>query len=206
MLIAALRILAATLGAAGGIIGGMFGVGGGVIVIPLLGMLYDLDQQVAQGTTLVMVVPNVMLGFWRYRQRVGLDPRIALTLAVSALAATYPVARIATGLDPHNLRLAFAGFLVILGAIVAYVTWRGFAGSSGRAPLAWGWSAILGVAGGVVSGRCGVGGDALGGLRLAQADVLQHGSGKKKILLGDDADMFMQGATGDVTNFAAVNQ
>jgi uncharacterized protein len=45
MLIAALRILAATgLGAAGGIIGGLFGVGGGVIVIPLLGMLYDLDQ------------------------------------------------------------------------------------------------------------------------------------------------------------------
>jgi len=59
MLIAALRILAATgLGAAGGIIGGLFGVGGGVIVIPLLGMLYDLDQQVAQGTTLVMVVPT----------------------------------------------------------------------------------------------------------------------------------------------------
>jgi uncharacterized membrane protein YfcA len=181
MLISALRILAATgLGAAGGIIGGLFGVGGGVIVIPLLGMLYDLDQQVAQGTTLVMVAPNVMLGIWRYRQRVGLDPRIALTLAVTALAATYPVARIATGLDPHLLRLAFAGFLVILAAVVAYVTWRGVLGLSGRAPLAWGWSAILGVAGGVVSGLFGVGGafiappilTAFFGVRQAEAQGL----------------------------------
>jgi len=159
MLTAALQVLAATgLGVAGGIIGGLFGVGGGVIVIPILGMLYDFDQQVAQGTTLVMVVPNVLLGFWRYRQRVGLDARIAATLAATALVTTYPVARIATGLDPHHLRIAFAGFLVILSAIVAYRAWRGFVGRPGRTPLAWGWSAVLGVAGGVVSGLFGIGG------------------------------------------------
>src|SRR5690242_13865694 len=46
------------LGAACGLAGGLFGVGGGVIVIPLLGMLFALDQQTAQGTALVMVVPN----------------------------------------------------------------------------------------------------------------------------------------------------
>jgi uncharacterized protein len=158
MLAAALRILAASgLGAAGGVIGGLFGVGGGVIVIPILGMLYDLSQQVAQGTTLVMVVPNVMFGFWRYRRRVGVDARIAATLAISALAATYPVARIATGLDPHRLRIAFAGFLMVLAAILAYRTWRGFGGMR-SAPLAWGWSAVLGAVGGVVSGLFGVGG------------------------------------------------
>jgi hypothetical protein len=163
MITAALQVLAQTLaatglGAAGGIMGGLFGVGGGVIVIQLLGMLCGLDQQVAQGTTLVMVVPNVFFGFWRYHRLVGLDRRIAATLAISALAATYPVARIATGLDPHHLRLAFAGFLVILSAIVAYRTWRGYLGSPGRPPLAWGWSAVLGAAGGVVSGLFGVGG------------------------------------------------
>lgn len=180
MLMTALHVLAATgLGVAGGAIGGLFGVGGGVIVIPILGMLYDLPQQVAQGTTLVMVVPNVMFGFWRYCQRVGLDPRIAATLAITALAATYPVARIATVLDPHLLRVAFAGFLVVLSAIVAYRTRRA-AGSSSRPPLAWGWSAGLGVAGGVVSGLFGVGGafivppvlTALFGLRQAEAQGL----------------------------------
>src|SRR5262245_61518792 len=53
-------LAAAGLGAAGGGIGGLFGIGGGVLIIPILGMLYGLDQQVAQGTVLVMVVPNVL--------------------------------------------------------------------------------------------------------------------------------------------------
>jgi uncharacterized protein len=159
MLAAMVQMLAATgLGTAGGIVGGLFGIGGGVLMIPVIGMLYALDQQVAQGTALVMVVPNVLFAFWRYRQRVGVDLRIAATLGLSALVATYPVARIATGLDPHNLRLSFAGFLVLLAAIIAWRTWRGAAGPTRRPPLAWGWSAGLGVAGGVVSGLFGVGG------------------------------------------------
>src|SRR6267378_2319594 len=127
MLSAALRILATTaLGGAAGIFGGLFGVGGGAIAIPLLGLLYHLDQQTAQGTTLVMVVPNVLLGFWRYRRQVGIDLRIAGALAISAVASTYPAARFATALDPRGLRLAFAAFLVILAAIIAYRTRRGF--------------------------------------------------------------------------------
>lgn len=151
-------LAAAALGAAGGIVGGLFGIGGGVLLIPVLGMLYGLDQQVAQGTTLVMVVPNVLLAFMRYRQRVGLDLRIAAALGLSALAVTYPVARITTGLDPHALRLAFAGFLVVLAAIVAWRTWRGAIALRHRPPLAWGWTAVLGAAGGAVSGLFGVGG------------------------------------------------
>ena len=151
-------LAAAGLGTAGGIVGGLFGIGGGVLLIPLIGMLYGLDQQVAQGTTLVMVVPNVLFAFWRYRRRVGVDLRIAATLGLSSLVATYPVARIATGLDPRDLRLAFAGFLVVLAAIIAWRTLSGTGEASRRPPLAWGWSAVLGLAGGGVSGLFGVGG------------------------------------------------
>jgi uncharacterized protein len=159
MLTTIAQALAATgLGTAGGLVGGLFGIGGGVLLIPVLGMLYGLDQQVAQGTTLVMVVPNVLFAFWRYRRRVGVDLRIAVSLAASALVATYPVARIATGLDPHDLRLAFAGFLVALAVLVAWRTLRGSGAPPGRSPLAWGWSALLGLAGGAVSGLFGVGG------------------------------------------------
>jgi uncharacterized protein len=159
MLSAALRILATTaLGGAAGFFGGLFGVGGGAIAIPLLGLLYHLDQQTAQGTTLVMVVPNVLLGFWRYRRRVGIDLRIAGALAFSAMASTYPAARFATALDPRGLRLAFAAFLVILAAIIAYRTRRGFSRQPDREPLPWGWSVPLGIVGGIVSGLFGVGG------------------------------------------------
>ncbi len=146
------------LGATAGLLGGLFGIGGGVVAIPLLGLIYHFDQQTAQGTTLVMVVPNVLYGFWRYWRRVGLDLRIAGTLAATAVVATYPAARLATGVDPVRLRLAFAGFLVALAAVIVYRNRRTMPMPARRRPLAWGWSALVGIAGGIVSGFFGVGG------------------------------------------------
>jgi uncharacterized membrane protein YfcA len=150
-------LVAAALGVASGVLGGLFGVGGGVLAIPLLGIVYGVHQQMAQGTALVMVVPNVLFAFWRYRQQFGVDLRMAITIAAAALVTTYPTARLATGLDPDRLRLAFAIFLAGLAAVVAYRTWRG-AGMAARPPLAWGWTAAVGLFGGVVSGFFGVGG------------------------------------------------
>lgn len=53
------------LGAAMGTLGGLFGIGGGLVAIPALGVLFGLDQQLAQGTALLMVLPNVLLALWR---------------------------------------------------------------------------------------------------------------------------------------------
>ena len=74
------------------------------------------------------------------------------------MASTYPAARFATALDPRGLRLAFAGFLVILAVIIAYRTRRRFSRQPDREPLPWGWSVPLGIVGGIVSGLFGVGG------------------------------------------------
>ena len=120
MIAGAERILgAAALGGVSGLLGGLFGVGGGVLAIPLLGLLYGLHQQMAQGTVLVMVVPNVLFGLWSYRRRVGVDLRIGMTLALTATVSAYPAAHLATRLDPHGLRLAFAAFLAMLAALIA---------------------------------------------------------------------------------------
>jgi len=146
------------LGAACGLAGGLFGVGGGVIAIPIVGMLFALDQQMAQGTVLLMVVPNVGLGFWHYRQRFAIDLRLAAVIGLAALVVTYPVARVATGVDPHSLRLAFAAFLVALSAVIAYRTWRGAVAAPARRPLVRSGAALVGAIGGVVSGFFGVGG------------------------------------------------
>jgi len=112
MLATAIHVVAAAgLGAVAGLLGGLFGVGGGFLVIPLLGFFYGMDQQTAQGTALIMVVPNVLCAFSRYQRRFGIDLRMAATIAGSALIATYPTARLASSLDPYLLRLAFAIFL-----------------------------------------------------------------------------------------------
>jgi hypothetical protein len=158
MLATAIHVAAAAgLGGMAGLLGGLFGVGGGFLVIPLLGFFYSMDQQTAQGTALIMVVPNVLWAFSRYRRRFGVDLRMAAAIAGSALIATYPTARLATSLDPHVLRLAFAVFLATTAGTVAYRTWLGARVGRGRR-LAWGWVTIVGVIGGVVSGFFGVGG------------------------------------------------
>ena len=159
MLATAISVVAAAgLGGVAGLLGGLFGVGGGFLVIPLLGFFYGMDQQTAQGTALMMVVPNVLWAFSRYQRRFSVDLRMAATIAGSALIATYLTARFATGLDPHVLRLAFAVFLATTAGTVAYGTWRGGAMGERGPRRAWGWVTIVGVIGGVVSGFFGVGG------------------------------------------------
>src|SRR5947209_16452992 len=152
MIATAIHVAAAAgLGGLAGLLGGLFGVGGGFLVIPLLGFFYGMDQQTAQGTALVMVVPNVLWAFSRYQRRFGVDLRLAAAIAGSALISTYPTARFATGIDPHILRLAFALFLAGLACFLAYRTWRDAPTAAARPPLAWGWTAIVGLVGGIVS-------------------------------------------------------
>jgi uncharacterized membrane protein YfcA len=102
------------LGAALGVAGGLLGIGGGLIAIPVLGYLYGMDQHLAQGTALVMIAPNVLLGFFRYHQRNRIDLRSVASIAVFAMVTTYVAARLATGIDAGRLRIAFAVFLILL--------------------------------------------------------------------------------------------
>src|SRR3989338_7692905 len=102
------------LGLALGTLGGLFGIGGGLIAIPALGVLFGLDQQLAQGTALVMVVPNVLLALWRYHQRNRIELRHALTLAVSSFFCALLGAGWAVRLDAESMRMGFVAFLVAL--------------------------------------------------------------------------------------------
>ena len=124
---------------------------------PLLGFFYGMDQQTAQGTALIMVVPNVLWAFSRYQRRFGVDLRMAATIAGSALIGPIrqPVWRPASTIV---LRLAFAVFLATTTGTVAYRTWRGGARVGRGRKRAWGWVTVVGVIGGVVSGFFGVGG------------------------------------------------
>jgi uncharacterized protein len=140
-----------------GYLGGLFGIGGGLVAIPVLGVFFGYSEQVAQGTALVMIVPNVLLGLWHYIRKVGLDPRLALTLAITAVPFTFAGARIATALPSEPLRVAFA---IFLAAIAAQMAWRTF-GPKGDHPhnvYPWPLAGLVGAIGGTLSGFFSVGG------------------------------------------------
>lgn len=97
-------VMYTALGVALGAMGGLFGIGGGLIAIPVLGLWFGLDQQMAQGTALVMSVPNVLVALYRYNQRNRIDLRQALPLVVMSFCFAWLGAMLAVGLDQRIIR------------------------------------------------------------------------------------------------------
>lgn len=146
------------LGAVLGGVGGIFGIGGGLIAITVLGLFYGMDQQLSQGTALVMVAPNVLIGFWRYRQRNQLDLRAASLLGGSAVFVTYVTAWCATVIAANTLHFAFAVFMEVLGCYLLWNLLRRKSLVCTRNALDLNYLPLVGVVGGAVSGFFGVGG------------------------------------------------
>jgi uncharacterized protein len=140
-----------------GYLGGLFGIGGGLVAIPVLGVFFGYSEQLAQGTALVMVVPNVLFGLWNYVRKVGMDRRLAVTLALSAAPFTYVGAHVATAVPGTPLRIAFGLFLV---AIAVQMAWRalGTGGAQRERVAPWPLAGIVGAIGGTLSGFFSVGG------------------------------------------------
>ena len=141
-----------------GVLGGLFGIGGGLIAIPVLGLLYGMDQQMAQGTALVMIVPNVMLGFWRYRQRNQIALAVALKMAIPAVLTTYLAARYATAMGAQSLRLAFAVFMLILAAYYLWTLLGKSAALRTDGLVSQKYIALVGLGSGLSAGLFSVGG------------------------------------------------
>lgn len=151
-------VLNVVLGAVLGSLGGLFGIGGGLIAIPALGVLFGLDQQLAQGTALVMVVPNVMLALWRYHQRNRINPRHALILAASGFVFALLGARWAVSLGAEQMRIAFIVFLVLLAFYTVLRLFSPAVHSSGELRYPWPWLGMLGAGAGLTGGLLAVGG------------------------------------------------
>ena len=75
-------------------------------------MGFGMEQQLAQGTALVMITPNVLIAFWRTASAIACSLRTAGLLGLATLLATWPAARLAVLLDSQVLMLCFAVFLV----------------------------------------------------------------------------------------------
>ncbi len=151
-------LLLFVLGCLIGGLGGLFGIGGGLFAIPVLGLAFGMDQQLAQGTAIVMVAPNVLQGLWRNYRLGNLNPKKALILAASAVVFTYLAALVALSLDPTTLRIAFALFVVVIALRFLIRTLGKQSSTPGVAKLKQKWLALVGAVGGGISGLFGIGG------------------------------------------------
>ena len=145
------------LGGLFGFCGGVFGIGGATLAIPTLGIVFGMSEQLAQGTALVMAVPNVIAGLIRYAQKAGLDLRAAALLAGAALPVTFVCALVATSIASRPLRVGFAVFLILIALDIARrALWP--APVAAQRVLPFPMVGVVGAFCGIFSGFFGIGG------------------------------------------------
>ena len=141
-----------------GALGGLFGIGGGLIAIPVLGLWFGLDQQLAQGTALVMSVPNVLVALYRYNQRNRIDMRQALPLVLMSFCFAWLGAMLAVGLAPSIIRWGFVCFLLVVTLYNVIKLYGPPTQLSTGSRYGWPWYGALGAVAGTTGGLFGVGG------------------------------------------------
>ena len=109
-----------SLGLAAGVMAGLFGVGGGILFVPVLVAL-GLGQLEAQGTSLLAILPTVAAGAWNQRRYGHLRVRTAVVVGLASIVGVEIGARIVLELPESVLRRLFA---VLLFAAAAQLAWR----------------------------------------------------------------------------------
>jgi uncharacterized membrane protein YfcA len=108
-------VLVSILGLATGVISGLFGIGGGVIIVPALVLLLRLDQHTATGTSLgALLLPVGLLGVLEYHRRGQINVPYAALLAVGLLIGALVGAKIAGDLSAVVLRRGFGALLLLV--------------------------------------------------------------------------------------------
>ena len=99
-----------------GVCAGLFGVGGGVLLVPLLVLLFAFEQHTAQGTSLMALVPPVgLLAFLNYSHAHEVSWTVGLLIMPGVIIGSLVGSRLAQRLSPRRMRRVFAVFLLLLG-------------------------------------------------------------------------------------------
>jgi hypothetical protein len=108
-------IVVIVIGIAAGALSGLVGIGGGIVIVPLLIMFLGFSQQTAQGTTLAMLsFPVSFVGAYTYWQKGMVDWKIAILLCLGFVVGGYFGSKYAVSVSPYLLKKIFAVLLIVI--------------------------------------------------------------------------------------------
>lgn len=150
-----LRLLA--VGVAGGLLSGLFGVGGGIVMVPLLIWLTGMDQRQASATSLLAIVPASAAGMITYLTGSAVNLMAGVLIAVGGVIGAQLGAALLARLPIRLLRWLFVALMLVVAVRTVLATpSRGADFDIG--PLSGLGLVVLGVFMGTASGLFGVGG------------------------------------------------
>jgi uncharacterized membrane protein YfcA len=111
------------LGLVTGILSGLIGIGGAIIIIPSLVLLFGMSQHTAQGTTLALMVPPIgLLAAWTYYQKGFVDLKIAGFICLGFFIGGLLGAKFAVGIPDQILRKIFG--IILLAASLRMIFFK----------------------------------------------------------------------------------
>lgn len=103
------------LGLIAGYLSGLVGIGGGIVMVPVLVLLFGFTQHKAQGTTLaLLMIPVGILGVMNYYKAGNVDFKTALLLGAGFVLGSYLGSKTAISLSQETLRKAFAVLMFVM--------------------------------------------------------------------------------------------
>jgi uncharacterized membrane protein YfcA len=152
------RLLGLLAGVLAGTAGGLFGVGGGLLLVPLLTGLFHLTQHQAHGTSLAVIGAAALAAVIVYAAHGNVVWPVAAVVALGSLVTARLGARWATRMSPRGLKRAFAVFLLLVAARLLWHTPAAAAEATIHGMPAIGAGLLVGMVAGTLAGFMGVGG------------------------------------------------
>jgi uncharacterized membrane protein YfcA len=107
-----------------GIASGMFGIGGGALLVPLLGLLFAFTQHRAQGTSLIALIPPTgVLALMAYAKQGFVSWKTGFLLIPGVFLGGIAGGLLAKKIQPRRMRQVFAGMLFVLGVFETLSAW-----------------------------------------------------------------------------------
>ena len=112
-------VLAVVLGLVAGVLAGMFGVGGGILFVPTLTWI-GLSQLHAEASSLLAIIPTVLVGVWRHQRYGNVRWRAAGAIGLASVGAAIGGAQLAVSLPESTLRRLFAVLMLLTAGQIAW--------------------------------------------------------------------------------------
>jgi uncharacterized membrane protein YfcA len=115
--------LMAGLGVGAGVVGGMFGIGGGLVIVPALILAFGFDQKTATGTSLLaQLLPVAILAVREFYLRGEVDVPKGLGIALGLVFGTLAGSKLTGLMSPTTMKQAYGAFLIVVGLYFLFGT------------------------------------------------------------------------------------
>ena len=113
------------IGICAGFLSGMVGIGGGIVIVPMLVYFLGFDQHTAQGTTLFMFLfPIGILGVMNYYNKGNVDMKVAAVICITFILGSYFGSKLALSIDKTSITKVFGVIFLIISLKMIFGKWK----------------------------------------------------------------------------------